>query len=354
MSKSNDSDMWNNFIEKSPHASLYHTWEWGELIEKTYGTKVFRLLAKDNDTIVGVLPFATFDSVLFGRKIVSVPFSDVGGFCVSDGYSECSKGLVLELLKIAEKLNAEFIELRMLSQEEKNLFQLGLVRGFQAFTYWLNTKLPYDKIQAAYSKKIRKNIRKAKKEGLRVREAKKISDVDKYYKLYLARMKDFGTPPAPLSFWRNMWRIFYPKNMMKLIFTVVDDREIAGFVSLLFKKKLYFILNVSSKVYWRYRGLNDLLFDEYIKYACENGYELVDFGRTRMDTGVHSFKEKGWGCEQVPLNKYYFFMRGKMRNPLDMQLSSSMNIYAKAWRTLCPTSLTPIFGFWIRQRVGDV
>ncbi|HLE75271.1 MAG TPA: GNAT family N-acetyltransferase [Candidatus Bathyarchaeia archaeon] len=354
MSKSNDAGIWSNFIEKCPRASVYHTWEWKELIEKTYGVKVFRLVAKENNTIVGVLPFATFDSVLFGRKIVSLPFSDVGGFCVSDGYSECSKGLVLELLRIAKKLNAEFVELRMLSQEEENLSRLGFVIGFQAFTYRLNTKSPYDKIQAAYSKKIRKNIRKAKKDGLRVREAKKISDVDKYYKLYLGRMKDFGTPPAPLSFWRNMWRIFYPENMMKLIFTVVDDREIAGFISLLFKKNVYFILNVSSKVHWKYRGLNDILFDEYIKYACEHGYESVDFGRTRIDTGVYGFKEKGWGCEQVPLNKYYSFLRGKMRNPLDTQLSSNMTIYAKAFSTFCPTFLAPIFGCWIRQRAGDV
>jgi len=351
--ESNDADIWNNFIEECPHASVYHTWEWGELIEKAYDIKLFRLIAEENGTIVGVLPFTTFDSALFGRKIVSLPFSDVGGFCVSDGYLECSKELVRELLRIAKKLNVESIELRMPSQNERNLLKLGFVRGFQAFTFWLNTKLPYDKIQSAYSKKIRKNVRKAKKEGLRVREAKKISDVDKYYKLYLARMKDFGTPPAPISFWRNMWRIFYPKNMMKLIFTVVDDREIAGFVSLLFKKRLYFILNVSSKAYWTYRGLNDLLFDEYIKYACEHGYELVDFGRTRMGTGVHSFKEKGWGCEQVPLNKYYLFFRGKMRNFLDIQLTPNMTIYAKAWKTFCPLFLTPILGYWIRKKIGD-
>ncbi len=34
---------------------------------------------------------------------------------------------------------------------------------------------------------------------------------------------------------------------MKLIFTVLDDKEIAGFIALLFKRKLYFFLNVSLK-----------------------------------------------------------------------------------------------------------
>jgi len=119
-------------------------------------------------------------------------------------------------------------------------------------------------------------------------------------------------------------------------------------------KKLYFVLNVSFKKFWKYRGLNESLFDWYIRYACENGYELVDFGRTRKGTGVQKFKEKGWGVERISLCTYYLFLHGKMKNPLETALNTDTNLYGKVWRRFIPTSITPTLGHFIRKRVGDV
>ncbi|MFQ5712113.1 MAG: GNAT family N-acetyltransferase [Candidatus Geothermarchaeales archaeon] len=347
-----DREEWNGVVEGSSASEVYHLYEWGELIEKTYDIRVKRLLAEDDGAAVGVLPFVSFKSALFGGKIVSLPFSDYGGPCTLDDYSNCSKDLLKELVRIGDELNVGFIELRMFPHDEEELFELNFTRGFQAFTFRLDTRPPYEKIWSGYVKKIRKNIRKARREGLRVVEARDREDVEDFYRLYLGRMKDFGTPPAPLSFWLNMWDIFHPRDRMKLIFTVLSGEKIAGFVSLLFKRKLYYVLNVSSKEYWRHRGLNDLLFDWYIKYACENGYGLVDFGRTRGGTGILRFKEKGWGAERLPLNKYYLFFGGEKRNILDVALSS--NAYAKLWRTFVPTALTPTLGRWVRRKIGDV
>lgn len=344
---------WNDVVQGSHTSEIFHLFEWGELVEKTYNIRVFRLAAEVNGKIVGILPFVQFSTLLFGRKIVSFPFADMGGFCTVSEADVVPRGLVRELIKVAQRCNVDFIEFRSFQENANNLIDMGFHEGFQAFSYRLNTSVPYDVIWKKYNKKIRHNIRKMKKLGLKIREAQYKSDIDKYYRIYLERMKDFGTPPAPLAYWKNMWDMFYPKRMMKLIFTVLDDRAIAGFVVLFFKRKLYFVLNVSLKRFWKYYGLNELLFDWYIQYACENGYEQVDFGRTRKGTGVQKFKEKGWGVERIPLCTYYLFLQGKMKNPLEMALDTN-NLYSRVWRRFVPTFLTPTFGHFIRKRIGDV
>ena len=349
-----DKKKWNEVVETCPTSEIFHLYEWGELIQKTYDAKIFRLAAKEDNKTVGILPFVHFGTPFFGRKIVSLPFADTASFCTLQQNADVSGELVRGLIKSAQSFNVDFIEVRSFRENAAGLLSTGFIEGFQAFSYRLDTRMPYDAIWKKYSKKVRHNIRKVKESGLKIREARYKSDVDSYYRIYLERMKDFGTPPAPIAYWKNMWDIFYPKGMMKLIFTVLDGQPISGFVALMFKKKLYFVLNVSLKRYWKYHGLNELLFDWYIKYACENGYELVDFGRTRKGTGVQRFKEKGWGVLRIPLCTYYFFLCRKTKNPLETVLDTEANLYTKVWRKLVPTSLTPTLGRFIRKRIGDV
>jgi hypothetical protein len=345
---------WNEVVQGSNASEIYHLFEWSELLERTYGIRVFRLVAEVDGKISGILPFVQYSNPFFGRKLVSLPFADEGGVCTKSEDDSVAKGLVHEFMRLAKRLNVDFAEVRSLKQNEAPLIQEGFVEGFEAYSYLLNTSLPYDTISRNYGKKIRHNIKKMKAQGLEIIEAQSRSDVNIYYRIYLERMKDFGTPPAPLSFWKNMWDIFHPKGMMKLIFTFIDNRPAAGFVALLFKKKLYFALNVSLRRFWKYYGLNEMLFDWYIQYACKNGYDSVDFGRTRRGTGVQKFKEKGWGVERIPLCTYYYFLQGKARNPLETALDTDTNLYSKAWRTLVPTSLTPTLGYFVRKSIGDV
>jgi len=348
----NNKEEWNEVAEKSTYSEIYHSYEWSQLLEKTYRIRVFRLIAETDKNIIGILPFVYFLNPIFGPKIVSLPFADIGGPATIDEYNVASNKLTKELIKIAKKWNTKFIEIRSLQENAKYLSNFDFISSLQAFTYRLNTTKPYNEIWHNYSKKIRHNIKKMRNMGLKAKEAKDQYAINTYYAIYLKRMKDLGTPPAPLSFWHNMWKIFHPKGQMKLVFTVLDDKEIAGFIALLFKRKLYFLLNVSLKEFWKYYGLNELLFDWYIKYACENRYDLVDFGRTRKGTGVQRFKEKGWGTKRIPLDKYYLFLRGRMTNPLETALQTD-NIYAKAWKKFIPTPITPVLGYLFRKNLGD-
>ena len=54
---------------------------WSKRRTKTYKHKPIYLVAKENGELKGVLPMFLMRSVIFGKKLVSVPFAPYGGVC---------------------------------------------------------------------------------------------------------------------------------------------------------------------------------------------------------------------------------------------------------------------------------
>ena len=51
-----DSELWNRIIDKSPHGSIFHRWEWLEIAEKYSKTRLYPLIAYKGTTPVGAFP----------------------------------------------------------------------------------------------------------------------------------------------------------------------------------------------------------------------------------------------------------------------------------------------------------
>src|SRR5215831_18105595 len=68
---------WANFVERHPRASVFHSVGWIESLRKTYGYEpvVFTTSPPDQELENGVL-FCRVRSLLTGRRLVSLPFSD--------------------------------------------------------------------------------------------------------------------------------------------------------------------------------------------------------------------------------------------------------------------------------------
>jgi len=89
---------WDEYLLKSEHSTFYHQIGWKNVVEKTYKHKPLYLIAKENGEIKGVLPMFLMRSVIFGKKLVSVPFAPYGGVCADDGMVE--KMLIEEAIRI--------------------------------------------------------------------------------------------------------------------------------------------------------------------------------------------------------------------------------------------------------------
>ena len=76
-------EQWSSFVHRCSSASIYHTPEWKNFLEKTFGYEPHYLFAKDeNDNIAGLLPLFDVKSKLTGNRLCSVPFSHMCGTLV--------------------------------------------------------------------------------------------------------------------------------------------------------------------------------------------------------------------------------------------------------------------------------
>ena len=122
---------------------------------------------------------------------------------------------------------------------------------------------------------------------MRICETKSISDLESFYEIYLATQKRLRETPKPLPLLRSLLR----SNISQLVIAKYSGLIIAGLLYLHFNRTVTLWIGASVPEFWEYRP-NNVLVHHIIKWACEEGYRLVDFGASRPDNpGVISFKE---------------------------------------------------------------
>jgi FemAB-related protein (PEP-CTERM system-associated) len=331
-----DEHAWNEFIIDAPGATFYHQVGWKNVVKRSYGHSPIYLIAKEKNTIVGVLPLVLLKSLFFGKKLVSVPFGSYGSVVAE--CREVAKMLITEAKRIVTAKRCKYLELRAIKRNE---FGLETVT-----TYWtLILKLASESevVWKKLNKKVRNATRKAMKSGLQFHIGKRY--LPDFYKLYLRNMHAFGTPAHSRKFFEQLLSEF-PKSTEVALVTH-EEQVIASMVLLFFKTTMISGWAASDSNYL-YLNPNNLMYWECIKFACEHGYEWFDFGRSIESSGTYTFK-KHWGAE--PIQLYYQYYLNKIATVPDIsQISPERQKFARRWQKL-PFWLTTRLGPWIRRNM---
>ena len=296
---------WNDFLKTRKGATIFHTIEWKKVLGETFGYKPEYLMVEDSKgSIVGISP-AFSVKTLFGRVIVSQPLCEYGGPVVEEGFEGAYKEILDFYRDKLENERMKYVEIRVLPDGEnkyKYFDNTGFVKQFKAFGFYIDIKdkdFEKDIWLGLFNNKVRNSIRKGTKSGLEIVEE---SDIDVYYDLYLKTMARLGTPPYPKTFFMNIKK--YAKSLVRFTFAYLGDTPIAGLWTLFYNNRASIVGNVSHSEYLKYNA-NDLLYNEQIKYATKNKFEIIDLGRTRPDSLYERYKKK-WGATKVDLHSYVY------------------------------------------------
>ena len=93
-----EENAWDSYVHNSNNSTFYHQLGWRNVVARTYKHRPVYLVAKENGELKGVLPLFLMKSMIFGKKLVSVPFAPYGGVCADDGIAE--KMLIEEAIRI--------------------------------------------------------------------------------------------------------------------------------------------------------------------------------------------------------------------------------------------------------------
>jgi len=287
-----------------------------------------------NGELLAVLPLFLVRSLIFGRMLISTPQAAYGGILAScKGAESCLFERVQEL---AREENVEFLELRH-SQSPKIL--PGLLTKDLYVTFRQELFDDPEKNMEAIPRKTRAEIREGIKNGLEFRVSG--IGVDAFYDVYSQSVRALGTPVFSRGLFRNGLREFGSQNC-KIFSVHYQGKLVAAVWTLFYKDEVVPYYGGSLREY-NHLAVNNFMYWMLIKYGCENGYRLFDFGRSKKGTGSFNFKKR-WGMVMSDLPYQYALVRSQSM-PDTSPLNPKYSLGIRVWQRL------PL---WVTNMVGPV
>lgn len=317
-------------MAKSPRVTIAHRIGWLRVFERSFGHKSSYLMAIDNERIKGIFPMVCIKGILRRKLFISLPWIDYGGICADS--QEIEELLLTKAIEFVKKENAQFLEMRSV-----NGSGLGLKTKEDKVTFILPLTPNPEEIWKSFKAKVRNQVRKAVKSGLKV-DIGGETHLKHFYRVFGENMRDLGTPVWGYSLFKNIIQEF-PLDT-KVILVKLGKKVVGGALMLLWKDRVYIPSASSLRSYFRYCP-NDLLYWEAIKYGCENGFKYFDFGRSSWDSGTFKFK-KQWGGEIKQLH-WQYYLNSIDEIPSLNPSNPKYKMAIKLWRKL-PLSVANHFG----------
>lgn len=325
-----DEEKWDEFVLSSPEGNFGHLSGWSKVYE-LYSYKPYHITAVDSsNSIKGVLRLFLMKDVLGRKFLVSNPFISYGGVCAED---EKTKDSLLQKAKgIAVENGVQYFEIRQLANVNSDL---PAKKDFVTMSLRLDGGDDYiwkDVLTA----KVRNQVRKAIKSGLTVDFGEKY--FDDFYRVLAINHRDFGTPLHNKAFFKKVLEEFNERS--GIIVVKHRDEVIAGMLYIHCRNVFSEPWASSLRKYNKFCP-NNLLYWEAIKYACRNGFEYFDFGRSTIDCGTYNFK-KQWGAEPVQLN-YLYFLNKASKIPEVNAHNNKYRMLINIWKRL-PMTIADVIG----------
>lgn len=324
-------EQWDLFIENHPDATMYHLLGWKKVLEQIFKLKSYYLIAlNNNDEVEGILPMFLMKDILQRKYLISNPFSNMAGICADN--QEAINLIYQKAIEIANENNVRYIEFRQLNS--KIIEDLPTKKNFVTLTLQLSEDS--NNIWNAISSRNRNKIRKAKKNKLSVDYG--IEYIEEFYSVYSKNLRYLGTPLFPFDMFRLIAKVF--SNNIELLVLKKNKKIVSGMFLFKYKNMIFEPWVASLKEYNKIY-VNNLLYWQAIKYACKEGFEYFDFGRSTIDSGTYTFKLQ-WGAKPVPLYYQYYLNRAKEIPVVDATNNKYQNLI-NIWKKL-PLGITNFAG----------
>ncbi len=271
-------------------------------MHECYGYSASILVIPDGDSQLRAgLPFMEVNSLLTGRRWVSLPFSDYCNPLYRD--EEAREELTCQLIELFQSNAVKRAEVRWNLPNRRELQQ---VSDFVLHTIEIGPDPA--RVSKRFKRTHLQNIHQAKERGVEVEFGNQLEHLKVFYDLQLDTRRRHGVPAQPWRYFELLWRHIVNAGLGFVLLAIKDHEYIAGMVYLGWGRTLIAKYAASREDRFNLRP-NNLLFWEGIRWGCENGFTSFDMGRTEIgNAGLRNFKSR-WGAVEQPL--YYSILSSK-------------------------------------------
>jgi len=306
---------WDKLLETNSVASFFHSSIWSKVLADTYKYKPLYFTTLVDGQMQCLIPMMEVDSILTGRRGVSLPFSDYCEPIISEQH--CVENAVESLVNFGRKAGWKYFELRIGG---------GLPEDWPVYKSFYGHRLSLLQdsatIFSGLKRTVKQNINKAQRKEVQVEEGSSLSSLKEYYRLNCVTRKRHGLPPQPFSFFKSIFDNIISQKLGLVLLAYYKNIPIAGGMFFQFDDKVIYKYNALDKKFQDLRP-NDLITWWAIKRFCKEGFKNFSFGRTETSNeGLRRFK-KGWGVEESIIRYYrYIFSQEKFVEGPEREISN--------------------------------
>jgi len=315
-----DEQRWDAFVEATPTGTFFHLSGWKRVIETAFRHRTYYLLAERNGAVTGVLPLTLVKTKLFGASLIANAFSVYGGPIAADDAG--LRSLEDHAVRLMGQLRVPVLEFRSWAEGRSHWpTKTGLYATFRK-----SIDPSVDNNLKAIPRKQRAMVRK----GIQNKLVSEIdSSVDRLHSIYAESVRNLGTPVFARSYFEILKQVFAQNSD---IVTITNDGiPVASVMNFYFRDEVlpYYGGGTADA---RRLAANDFMYWEVMRRACERGYRIFDFGRSKLGTGAYDFK-RFWGFEPTPLA--YQFCLAPGRDIPDLNpLNPKLKLFVELWKRL--------------------
>jgi hypothetical protein len=300
---------YGEFVAGCDRAGAYHAGAWARVLAAAYGARPnYLALADGAGELEAVFPLMTSRGALSGRRLRSLPVVPFAG--PAGASLEAEAALAGAACRVADERGATLTINTRTSGYEEHAPEL---RCTTLNPTWV-TPLPDDaealrKGWKKTSNNLFRNIAKAEKAGVRVREGHGESDLRDFYRLYLATMRRHRSLPRA---WRQMTldqSMLGPSGVFRLFIAEHESRPVAAAIFHAFGDTVDLFYNGSDDSARDLRP-NFALYWHAISWAIEHGYRRFDWGEAQEGGPLSRFKAQ-WSAEPVAAYRYDYSPSGE-------------------------------------------
>jgi FemAB-related protein (PEP-CTERM system-associated) len=328
---------WDAYVASRPEATGYHLAAWAPVFREAFGHDSRYLAARAGGAIVGILPLVTFKTPFLRRFCVSLPFLNYGGI-VAD-HPDAEQALLAAAIAESRAAGASFLELR----HSRRRFP-SLPAKQHKVAMWLPLETSVDAQWAKLDRKVRNQVRKAEKNGLRATRGG-LDLVDAFYDVFARNMRDLGTPVYTRRWFRQILATFPDRAGIVCVWR--GEEPVAASFTFRHRDSLEVPWASSLRAHNALCG-NILLYWEMLRAAVEGGCARFDFGRSSPGSNTFEFKRQ-WGAEPHAQTWEYWLAAGGPLPDMSPQ-NPRVQLAVDLWRRL-PLAVTRAVGPWIVRNI---
>jgi len=344
LTKNNEQD-WKQILSTYKKATIFHTLEWRDCIEKVYKFKSNYLIYKNNNESAIVTLFKV-NNIFSGKKLTNMPYNFYPEPLFDSNESLVKTFDYLNNMCKNENLYAEIKTLNRLNSNLINSFPIFETKPFINSILYLEKS--YQKQQKNFSEKFIKNLRtydnKRKKVNFTISLLKTTKELENYYDILCRLYRDKHMMPChPYSIFKYLLDHFIHTGKADILIAKDGEKIISGIVVLKHNSSVHYIWSATDQKYYNF-ALNDLLLQELVIRSINAGYDKIDFGTTSPSDKNLSFFKSKWGCTCSPV--YYYYFSKKIKQP---DYNNSFKNLRKLYRYTPVSVIKKLMPYIVRQ-----